>query len=272
MSRAATSGSMKLRGLPVPDRRAEALSRVGAIVEEPKFFGHLTGRENLEVVAAARGREAFGRIDGALDRGLDPVVYISTVMVHLPTTYPVLGPHSPLAEPLSAYGAQKSTIERFVQERQRAGAPVTTLVVGGTFPTDFGANFDVDVLIPAMAEWARHGAIQDDLMSTDQVADVLLGTLASIVDIPGISLDQIVLRSPSAVAGSSQHLEADAVENIASINGTMGSRVAATSCSTVRPVNGTHRMPRTTSKLLPRSASYWMSAVPISGSSAEAIA
>jgi ABC-2 type transport system ATP-binding protein len=62
----ASSGSMKVRGLPVPAQRAEALSRVGAIVEEPKFHGHLTGRENLEVVAAARGREAFARIDGAL--------------------------------------------------------------------------------------------------------------------------------------------------------------------------------------------------------------
>jgi ABC-2 type transport system ATP-binding protein len=64
----ANSGSMKLRGLPVPARRAEALSRVGAIVEEPRFHGHLSGRENLEAVAAARGRDAFGRIDGALDR------------------------------------------------------------------------------------------------------------------------------------------------------------------------------------------------------------
>jgi ABC-2 type transport system ATP-binding protein len=64
----ATAGSMKLLGLPVPQRRREALARVGAIVEEPKFHGHLTGRENLRVVAAARGREAFGRIDGALEQ------------------------------------------------------------------------------------------------------------------------------------------------------------------------------------------------------------
>jgi ABC-2 type transport system ATP-binding protein len=64
----ANSGSMKIRGLAVPAQRAEALSRVGAIVEEPRFYGHLTGRENLEVVAAARGREAFARIDGSLDR------------------------------------------------------------------------------------------------------------------------------------------------------------------------------------------------------------
>ena len=65
---AATAGTMRLRGLPVPERRAEALSRVGAIVEEPRFHRHLSGRENLTVVAAARGRVAFGRIEPALAR------------------------------------------------------------------------------------------------------------------------------------------------------------------------------------------------------------
>ena len=64
----ANGGTMSLRGLPVPERRAEALSRVGAIVEEPRFHGHLTGRENLGIVAAARGREAFGRIEPAIER------------------------------------------------------------------------------------------------------------------------------------------------------------------------------------------------------------
>ena len=62
------SGTMRIAGLPVPAERAQALARVGAIVEEPHFHGHLTGRENLRVVAAARGDEAFGRIDGALRR------------------------------------------------------------------------------------------------------------------------------------------------------------------------------------------------------------
>ena len=64
----ASAGSMRLLGVPVPERRAEALARVGAIVEEPRFHGHLTGRENLEIVAAARSSEAFDLIDGALDR------------------------------------------------------------------------------------------------------------------------------------------------------------------------------------------------------------
>jgi ABC-2 type transport system ATP-binding protein len=64
----ASSGTMKLLGRPVPAERASALARVGAIVEEPRFHGHLTGRENLSVIAAAREPEAHDRIDGALAR------------------------------------------------------------------------------------------------------------------------------------------------------------------------------------------------------------
>src|SRR5213076_1051485 len=48
----ATAGTMRLLGRPVPSERAAALARVGAIVEEPRFHGHLTGRENLTIVAA----------------------------------------------------------------------------------------------------------------------------------------------------------------------------------------------------------------------------
>jgi ABC-2 type transport system ATP-binding protein len=64
----ATSGTMRLLGRPVPEERAGALARVGAIVEEPRFHTHLTGRENLNVIAAARERAAHDRIDGALAR------------------------------------------------------------------------------------------------------------------------------------------------------------------------------------------------------------
>ena len=63
-----TSGTMRLLGHDLPDGRAAALARVGAIVEEPRFHGHLTGRENLHVHAAARDGAAHGRVDGALTR------------------------------------------------------------------------------------------------------------------------------------------------------------------------------------------------------------
>ena len=64
----ATAGKMWLAGRPVPAERAAALARVGAIVEEPRFHRYLTGRENLAIIAAAREREAHGRISHALER------------------------------------------------------------------------------------------------------------------------------------------------------------------------------------------------------------
>jgi ABC-2 type transport system ATP-binding protein len=63
-----TAGSMRLLGVPLPQRRPEALARVGAIVEEPRFHPFLTGRENLAVVAAARDRQATARIGAVLAR------------------------------------------------------------------------------------------------------------------------------------------------------------------------------------------------------------
>jgi ABC-2 type transport system ATP-binding protein len=64
----ATAGEMHLLGLPVPARRGEALARVGAIVEEPRFHGHLTGAENLRIAAACREPAAHDRIPAALER------------------------------------------------------------------------------------------------------------------------------------------------------------------------------------------------------------
>jgi ABC-2 type transport system ATP-binding protein len=64
----ATAGSMRLLGYPVPGERAQALRRVGAIVEEPRFHMHLTGRESLRIVAAVRGPETAERIEPALAR------------------------------------------------------------------------------------------------------------------------------------------------------------------------------------------------------------
>jgi ABC-2 type transport system ATP-binding protein len=63
-----SAGSMSVLGHPVPSERALALARVGAIVEEPRFHPQLTGRENLRIIAAARGPETRDRIAPALRR------------------------------------------------------------------------------------------------------------------------------------------------------------------------------------------------------------
>jgi ABC-2 type transport system ATP-binding protein len=64
----ADAGTMSLLGVPVPADRRLALARVGAIVDEPRFHSHLTGRENLRLLAAARGQDAGSRIDPSLHR------------------------------------------------------------------------------------------------------------------------------------------------------------------------------------------------------------
>jgi ABC-2 type transport system ATP-binding protein len=64
----ADAGSMSLLGCSVPRHRSAALARVGAIVDEPRFHGHLTGRENLQILAAARESAAKDRIGPSLER------------------------------------------------------------------------------------------------------------------------------------------------------------------------------------------------------------
>src|SRR4029077_19190501 len=65
----ADAGTMSLLGQPVPRHRDKALARVGAIVDEPRFHGHLTGRQNLQVLAAAREPAARQRVEPAPQRG-----------------------------------------------------------------------------------------------------------------------------------------------------------------------------------------------------------
>jgi len=64
----ADGGTMSLLGTPVPAERSRALARVGAIVDEPRFHPHLTGRDNLRLLAAARGGDADQRIAPSLAR------------------------------------------------------------------------------------------------------------------------------------------------------------------------------------------------------------
>jgi ABC-2 type transport system ATP-binding protein len=64
----ADAGTMFVLGHPVPRHRDKALVRVGAIVDEPRFHGHLSGRQNLQILAAAREPAARQRIGPSLER------------------------------------------------------------------------------------------------------------------------------------------------------------------------------------------------------------
>src|ERR1700691_5941329 len=64
----ADAGSMSLLGYEVPRHRDVALARVGAIVDERRSHAHLTGRQILQILAAARETAVRERIGPALER------------------------------------------------------------------------------------------------------------------------------------------------------------------------------------------------------------
>ncbi len=63
-----TAGTVRLLGEKMPSGAAAAIRRVGALVEQPKFFGDFTGRRNLRLLARIGG---YSRSD--MDRVLELV-------------------------------------------------------------------------------------------------------------------------------------------------------------------------------------------------------
>jgi ABC-type multidrug transport system ATPase subunit len=70
----ATSGTIEVLGRPVPKQISTVLPRIGALVEAPGAYDHLSGRANLAMIDAAGGtspgrrRDRRRRIGEALDR------------------------------------------------------------------------------------------------------------------------------------------------------------------------------------------------------------
>lgn len=62
----ADSGQMSLFGQPVPARLGHVIGRIGAIVEQPRLFPRLSGKQNLELLAGSVGIDA-GRIGEVLE-------------------------------------------------------------------------------------------------------------------------------------------------------------------------------------------------------------
>jgi nucleoside-diphosphate-sugar epimerase len=67
----------------------------------------------------------------AVDRGLDPVIHVSTVAVFVPPDRSVITADGRLASPRTGYGRSKLEAERFARRLQDEGAPVTTVYPGG---------------------------------------------------------------------------------------------------------------------------------------------
>jgi ABC-2 type transport system ATP-binding protein len=68
----ATAGEIEVLGVPVPRRVGEVLPRIGALVEGPGAYGHLSGRRNLALLdamgKAGPRRTRNDRVEAVLDR------------------------------------------------------------------------------------------------------------------------------------------------------------------------------------------------------------
>ncbi len=61
-------GEARLLGEPITPRRNRVLARVGVLVEAPAFYLDLSGRRNLELLAALSGGASRAEVDAALSR------------------------------------------------------------------------------------------------------------------------------------------------------------------------------------------------------------
>lgn len=84
-------------------------------------------------VNLAGARNVF---EAAREAGCDPVLYASSIAAFLPTRDPVVTADSPLAEPLSVYGASKRDAEALAAKYRAEGVPVTSLVLGAVYGPD----------------------------------------------------------------------------------------------------------------------------------------
>ncbi|WP_199484861.1 SDR family oxidoreductase [Actinomadura craniellae] len=102
---------------------------------------------------------------------------------------------------LGAYSASKLALERTLTawRVEHPGLRFCRIRVGATFPTGFGDAFDGPTLERVLKDWAARGLAQEHFMTPEEVAAVLTGVFATAADLPGVCLDELTVRSPSAV-------------------------------------------------------------------------
>lgn len=102
---------------------------------------------------------------------------------------------------LGAYSSSKAALSESLNawRNEHPTARFCCVTVGGTVPTEFTAAFDPELLGIVVKDWIARGLLQENLMSPDDVADVLAGTFASALNFPVVGLEQLVLRPPSSM-------------------------------------------------------------------------
>jgi NAD(P)-dependent dehydrogenase (short-subunit alcohol dehydrogenase family) len=101
---------------------------------------------------------------------------------------------------LVAYAVSKAALEESVRgwRVEQPELRFCSIGVGATTPTEFGQDFAMDQLGPLMEEWVRRGFLPSAFMETDELAALLITVLGSMLSAPGIGIEHLLLRSPTA--------------------------------------------------------------------------
>jgi NAD(P)-dependent dehydrogenase (short-subunit alcohol dehydrogenase family) len=105
---------------------------------------------------------------------------------------------------LGAYAASKSALEDTMRawRIEQPEVRFITLVVGTTVPTEFASNFDPQEMVAAFPIWAAQGNAPAEYMQVDEVADVTVGFIKSLLPNKTVGLETLSLRSPAPLTGS----------------------------------------------------------------------
>ncbi len=88
------------------------------------------GPDAAEEMSRTNLAGAHNVVGKAVDRGLDPVVYVSSLAAVFEPRLPLLSADLPVAPGLDAYGASKAEVEHYVRDLQDQGAPVVITYPG----------------------------------------------------------------------------------------------------------------------------------------------
>jgi NAD(P)-dependent dehydrogenase (short-subunit alcohol dehydrogenase family) len=117
---------------------------------------------------------------------------------------------------LVPYAASKAALETLMRgwRHEHPEFRFSTIVIGPTFPTEFGSHFDPDLMGELWPQWEKLGAGDSSIMDGIQLADVIVTACLTLLGYPGIAMEEIVLR-PAKSPASEFDREALFAEQIA---------------------------------------------------------
>jgi NAD(P)-dependent dehydrogenase (short-subunit alcohol dehydrogenase family) len=111
---------------------------------------------------------------------------------------------SAIVATVSSVAAHQAALEVPLAAWRNEHAPIrfSCVEVGDTAPTEVADGFDEDRLSTLLEDWSVTGVLQVGWMTVDDLAFALLGVLAAGLPVPGVGLEHVTLRTPTAVRGS----------------------------------------------------------------------